>query len=154
MMRVLFTKFCLAALASAGFGVLQRAPRQALPWGALIGGLCFCAFRSLEGLTGHPALGALAVGFLAAFFGELCARRLKMPATVFSTMGIITTLPGFRLYRTMLFLIAGNYQKAASFGADAMLISGAAALSLGCTTLLCRTLLRGQNAARRQRPSP
>ena len=63
--------------------------------------------------------------------------------------GIIATLPGFGLYNTMLLLIQGDYQQAASVGASTMLTFGAIALALGCSTVVFRKLRHFRSASRR-----
>ena len=149
MIGTFFSDLLFSASATAGFGLLFHAPRRSLLPGALIGGLSYSVFHCIELLSGQSAAGALAAGLLAGFLGEYTAEKMKMPSTVFTTMGIIASLPGFVLYNTMLLLIQGDYRQAASVGASTMLTFGAIALALGCSTVVFRKLRHFKSASRR-----
>ncbi len=138
MLERFLTDLLFSGAATAGFGLLFHAPKRTLLPGAAIGGLSSALYHLIDLCTGQPAAGALLAGLVAGLLGEWTAIRMKMPSTVFTTMGIIATLPGFGLYNTMLLLIEGSYREAALVGASTMLVFGAIALSLGFTTVVFR----------------
>lgn len=83
-----------AALSAVGFAVLFNAPRNALSVCALTGGVGYL-LRTLVAESGASLefatlLAGTAIGFLAYYY----ARRMKMPATIFSICGAIPLVPG------------------------------------------------------------
>jgi len=112
--------FLSSTLAGAGFGGLLYAPRKALLWGGLLGGVGFTAYwLAMQAGAGETA--AMFVGALIASMGaQLSARRLKMIATVFVTIAIIPLVPGLGLYRAMRAFAQGQTALGASTLAHAM----------------------------------
>lgn len=93
--------------ATMGFGVLLQAPKKSILWGALIGMLGYALYWCLGQFS---ATGQMAMFFAAAFasiLGQIAARRMRMAATVFSTLSIIPLVPGLALYRGMSYYAAG-----------------------------------------------
>jgi len=91
-----------SAVAALGFALLFNVPRRALP-ACLIAGAAGHATRALLihfGFTIVPATlaGSLVIGFVA----EVCARRLRAPALLFTVSGAIPMVPGAFAYRAML----------------------------------------------------
>ena len=83
--------------------------------------------------------GALAVGLLADWFAVL----QKTPVTCFIVIGTIPLVPGFKVYKTMLFFVTDRLEKGVSEGVQAAFI--AIAISVGLTistpaTRLIRTI--------------
>ncbi|AIN93737.1 threonine/serine exporter family protein [Treponema putidum] len=69
--------------------------------------------------------GALAVGLLADLFAVL----QKTPVTCFIVIGIIPLVPGFKVYKTMLFFVTDRLEQGVSEGVQAAFI--AIAISVG-----------------------
>ena len=103
-------------IAIIGFAVLVETPRkyvlQAGIAGACGGGVYF--FSSQCGLDVVTAsfLSALAISLLAHVF----ARIFKAPVTVFLIAGILPTVPGAGMYRTVYYIIADDRTHAAYRG--------------------------------------
>ncbi len=98
-----------AAVAGLGFAILFNVPRRTLLPIAICAAMGH-ALRTLLINTGSPGVnhivfatlvGATTVGTLAYLF----ARRLKIPAVVFSVAGVIPMFPGTYAYNTMLELL-------------------------------------------------
>jgi uncharacterized membrane protein YjjB (DUF3815 family) len=71
--------------------------------------------------------------------GEIAARLMKMPATTFITTSVIVLVPGFGLYKTMLYLVQGAYSQAGSEGTITILAIGSMALAIALGSLFFRT---------------
>ncbi|UTC81794.1 threonine/serine exporter family protein [Treponema denticola] len=69
--------------------------------------------------------GAIAVGLLADLFAVL----QKTPVTCFIVIGIIPLVPGFKVYKTMLFFVTDRLEQGVSEGVQAAFI--AIAISVG-----------------------
>ncbi|MBP3645748.1 MAG: threonine/serine exporter family protein [Clostridia bacterium] len=127
----LMVMFLSSTLAGAGFGALLYAPRKAILWGGLLGGVGFAAYW-LVMRAGAGETTAMFVGALIASIGaQASARRLKMIATVFVTIAILPLVPGLGLYRAMSAFAQGQTALGASTLAHAMALVVMIALGIG-----------------------
>ncbi len=114
------TIFLSSAIAGAGFGGLLYAPKKAILWAGLLGGLGYTAYWTVM-YGGAAETAAMFVGALVASVGaQLSAKRLKMIATIFVTIAIIPLVPGLGLYRAMSALAQGQMALGASIAAHTM----------------------------------
>lgn len=135
--------FLSSTLAGAGFGGLLFAPRKAIWWGGLLGGLGFAAYwLAMELGLGETA--AMFLGALIASIGaQASARRLKMIATVFVTIAIIPLVPGLGLYRAMRGFAQGQTALGASTLAHTMALVVMIALGIAVGAALRRRDKKG-----------
>lgn len=120
-----------STFAGAGFGALLYAPKKAIFWGGLLGGIGFVAYWLVMRM-GASETAAMFVGALIASIGaQLSARRLKMIATVFVTIAIIPLVPGLGLYRAMSAFAQGQTALGGSTLAHAMALVVMIALGIG-----------------------
>ena len=130
--------FLSSTLAGAGFGGLLYAPRKAILWGGVLGGLGFAAYWLAMEL-GMGETGAMFIGALIASIGaQASARKLKMIATVFVTIAIIPLVPGLGLYRAMRGFAQGQTALGASILAHAMALVVMIALGIAVGAALRR----------------
>lgn len=78
--------------------------------------------------------------FLVGVFGEILAIKLKKPATVFITPGIVSLVPGAGMYYTMLYLVQNDYSQAAIKGTETLFLAAAIAVGIIVSTLLFKSL--------------
>jgi uncharacterized membrane protein YjjB (DUF3815 family) len=95
-----------AGIAALGFAILFNVPKRTLIACAVSGALAYGVRIMLMqfGLMGIEAatfMGAMAVSFLAIWFG----RRWHAPAPVFSVPGVIPLVPGALAFRTMVDIV-------------------------------------------------
>ena len=129
--REMLWMFLSSTLAGSGFGALLYAPRKAIVWGGLLGGIGFTAYWLVMQL-GAGETAAMFVGALIASIGaQMSARKLKMIATVFVTIAIIPLVPGLGLYRAMSGFAQGQTALGASTLAHAMALVVMIALGIG-----------------------
>lgn len=126
-------------LATVAFSVLFCAPRGAVLISAVIGVAAYAVYLGLRTVAGE-SLGYFVAASLIGVAAEACARRLRMPATIFICASVIPLVPGLGLYRTMLSLVEGNLSIAARTGADTFLALGAIALAIAVTSLAARLI--------------
>jgi len=125
--------------ATLGFCILLHVPKKSIVVSSLVGGIAWAIFQLTMGFGSIAAcfLAACAVGILS----EILSRLLKQASTVFSIPGIMPLVPGSGMYYTMLKLINGNLDSAASLGAQTMFLAGAIALGLLVTSSIIRMTL-------------
>ena len=101
----LYVHAVLAFISCLGFGVLFNVQKRTLLLAAVNGAIGWVILLSLDipqvSYIFANLLSALVVGLLA----ELFAVIQKTPATSFIVIGIIPLVPGFRVYRSMLFFV-------------------------------------------------
>lgn len=128
------TDLILAVLGSfiaiIGFAVLVETPRkyvlQAGIAGACGGGVYFFSVqRGLDVVTAS-FLSALVISLLAHIF----ARVFKAPVTVFLIAGILPTVPGAGMYRTVYYIISNDRTHAAYYLVQTLEIAGVIALAI------------------------
>ena len=91
--------------AIAMFSILTETPKRFLPYAAFSGGFAWWAYLVINNLT-HSTLQATFFSILAmAFLSHILARIKKAPVTVFLIAGILPTVPGAGIYRTVYYLI-------------------------------------------------
>lgn len=118
----------LSCAAAAFFcALLLNQPKKTMPLSSLIAGLGYGFFL----LLGQSALGYFFATLFIGIACEVCARLTKKISTLFITSALIPLVPGVGLYRTMRYLVEGEYTMAASCGAETLM--GICAIALGVT---------------------
>jgi len=119
-------------VAAASFSVLLHQPRCTIPVSSLIAIAGYSVFLLLRQTTMAYFLCTLLIGISC----EIAARVMKRAATLFVTGAIIPLIPGVGLYNTMLYVVEGDYAKAASAGAASVLGICAIALAITLSSVL------------------
>ena len=73
--------------------------------------------------------------FASVFMAVLCeieARVMRMPSTIFLLSALVPLVPGYTIYRAMLFLVENNGARAAATALSAL--QGVAAIAVGAVT--------------------
>ena len=104
-------------VAAASFSVLLHQPRNTILVSSLVSVLGYGVFLLLRQTTLAYFLASLLIGLSC----ELSARLMKRVATLFVTGAIIPLVPGVGLYRTMRFIVDGQYSQAVQTGAATLL---------------------------------
>jgi len=134
-----------------GFGLIFNAPKKMLILVSLIGavGMFILFFMTNEyGLISASFFGACAIAILA----EISSRAGKDATTLFIIPGIIPFVPGAPLYRTMSFMLEGNFSQAVEAGTQAFIIAGSIAAALVFIATFARLILAIINRLRRRNP--
>ena len=85
--------------------------------------------------------GAAFIGAVAAsFYGELLARPLHAPATVFTVIAFLPLIPGASLYRAADTLMNGDLVKGTALSIYALLFAASMSAGIVITTLLFRKI--------------
>lgn len=117
-------------IASAGFGVLFNAPRQALVQCGLVGMSGWILYYELvlAGMNVVPA--TIFAAMLVAVLSQICAKLFKKPIIIFNVSGIIPLVPGGIAYDAMRHFVENDYYSAVQLSAKVMLLAGGIAIGL------------------------
>ena len=122
-----------AFFAVASFTRILELPRRFLMWYGTAGALCWLVYLNVRDGAGSKILAAFAAGLAVAVFSHLAARILKAPVTVFLIAGILPTVPGAGIYRTVYYLIQGDQALSTHYLISTLHTAGAIALAIFIT---------------------
>lgn len=141
MMVNLLRTLLMSFLGTLGFALLLHAPRRAWLPSSLMGGISYTLYIALLE-AGCPEAASMFAGALAgSLLAQLCARKMRMIATVFVTLSIVSLVPGLGLYRCMEYLGAGQNALGLQAGVSAMIDIMMIVLGLGVGNLIFRVLV-------------
>lgn len=135
----IYLNFTFAFLATIGFAVYFSAPRVSLIPSGIIGGLGWLLYIFLFKWNDNAVVSTFFAAGFVAFLGEILARRLKNPATVFTIPGILPLAPGVGIYNTMLYMVQKEFELGFSKGIDTFSIAAAIALGILVVTSIVNT---------------
>lgn len=140
-MEILF-QFLLAFFATISFALYFNTPIKAILPSGLIGGVSWSLYFIILNQFSNKILGILLAAFIVGMLGEVLAIKLRKPATIFITTGIISFVPGAGMYYTMSNIVAGDFSKATKFGSETFFIAAAIAVGIITSTVLSRSIKR------------
>ena len=127
MIRELMIQSVGAFLAVFGFSLLVDMPRKYLVYAGITGGAGWLAAAFFSSLA-------------AALLSQVFARVLKAPVTIFLVAGILPTVPGASIYRSVYFLIQGQTKWYNFYLIQTIQIAGAMAVAIFIVDSLFRLL--------------
>ncbi len=138
-----------AGLTTVAFGYLYQLAGVNLWIAGAIGALAWAGASVIGTLTGAGLLsnflGALIVGVLA----EMAAVRKRQPVTLFMVPAIISFVPGYLVYQSMVAFLKGQSADGIRIGFTALFAAGALSLGLALATAVFRPMLRRWLAPRK-----
>ncbi|MHB1151426.1 MAG: threonine/serine exporter family protein [Eubacteriales bacterium] len=133
--------FGLCAAATLCYALLMRIPLRALILSAFLGSAGYIIFI----ISSNYLTSILAAYFIGTLFvsviGEIMARIMKMPSTIFVIPSIIPLVPGYGLYLTMLLLVQNDFNGFIKTGAQTLFIAGIMAAAIALTNFVARRLI-------------
>lgn len=139
-----------AALTTIGFGFLYQV-RTSLLWIAgAISALAWLASLSVDLLPGAGLLGNFIGAFVVGGLAELAAVWKRKPVTIFVVPAIISYVPGYLVYQSMVAFLKNHFNEGVHFGLTAVFSAAALSLGLALATALLRPLLRPRRMANPQ----
>ncbi|MEG0919070.1 MAG: threonine/serine exporter family protein [Anaerovoracaceae bacterium] len=113
-----------------GYCFLVNIPKRCILATTLVGGASWSVYLIFFNDGSGKVFAAFAAAALVGLLSDILSRFLKEAATIFIIPGIIPLVPGAGLYYTMIEIVNGNYEKAASIGGETFFVAGAIALAL------------------------
>ena len=130
----------LSFVSCLGFGILFNVQKRTLLLAAANGAIGWTILLVLDipqvSYIFANLFSAIIVGLLA----ELFAIIQKTPATSFIVIGVIPLVPGFRVYRSMLFFVRGELDKGIAEGVHACFMAVAIAVGIILATSIVRMI--------------
>lgn len=130
----------LSFISCLGFGVLFNVQKRTLLLAAVNGAIGWTILLVLDipqvSYIFANLLSAFVVGLLAEFFAVV----QKTPATSFIVIGIIPLVPGFRVYRSMLFFVRGELDEGLAEGVHSCFMAVAIAVGIILATSIVRMI--------------
>ena len=102
-------KFIISVCAIIGYGIYFNVPKKALLFSALSGSIGWIISEIFKDHILVLNVGIFAGALFVGFSGEVLARIMKLPSTVFIITGIISLVPGAGMYYTMFALVQKRY---------------------------------------------
>lgn len=136
----LIYQIILGFFATVGFSVYFYAPLDAIFATSLAGGLSWALYYIVLYSFENKIIGTFLGAFLVGVLGEFLAIKMKKPATVFITPGIVSLVPGAGMYYTMLYLVQKDYSQAVITGSETFFIAAAIAIGIIVSTIFSRSL--------------
>lgn len=134
-MREIILNLIYCFIATLFFAITMNAPKNTLVPTSIIGSIGYVIFITLSKLL-NVTLGYFVGTTFIAMLGEIFARKLKMPATIFIFPAVIAMVPGFGLYQTMLALVQNNISQALETGAKTILNIAAMAVAMALISVI------------------
>jgi len=141
MILELIRTYASSFLGTLGFALLLHAPKKAWLPASIIGGVSYTLYIALLELGSPPAAAMFAGALAGSLLAQFCARQMRMIATIFITLSIVSLVPGLGLYRCMEHLGAGRNALGLQAGVTAMIDIMMIALGIGVGSLVFRTVV-------------
>lgn len=123
-----------------GFALLLHAPKKAWLPASAIGGVSFALYWFLLRIGWGEAAAIFTAALGGSLWAQWCARRMRMIATIFITLSIVSLVPGLGLYHCMEYLGAGRSAAGLQAGVNAMIDVLMIALGVGVGSSVLRML--------------
>lgn len=132
-----------AFIAIYSFAVYIEVPKKYLLRAGLVGGIGgFVYLLSLEFGAGDVSASFLSA-LIAANVAHIFARLFKTPVTLYLIPGILPTVPGAGMYRTVYYLITGNQTLSGYYLIQTIEIAGGISLAIFVVDSMFRALQKG-----------
>jgi uncharacterized membrane protein YjjB (DUF3815 family) len=131
----LILKMIYCFVASLFFALVMNSPKKTLLYSSIIASVGYLIYLIFVKFN-SPKSGFFFGTLIIAFLGEMCARLLKMPATIFIFPAIVPIVPGLGLYQTILALVQNDIPSALEIGVTTFLNIGSMAISMAIVSLI------------------
>lgn len=132
------TNYIYAFITSVAIAVSFRGPLRAVTASGLAGLLGYLSYDLILRFQGSMMLGAFVGALLVGAAGEVMARRLKQPTTLFVVPGLFPLVPGLMAYNGMLLLAQENWSAAAQMLSRTAFYAGCLAAGLALPPAIMR----------------
>ncbi len=140
----MFLEIIYCFTATFFFAQIMNAPKKTLIYSSFTASLGYTVYKFCI-VFGYSLFGFFLGTCLVATFGEILARKLKMPATIFIFPGVIPIVPGLGLYKTILAFVQDDINLALETGANTILNIGCMAIAMALVSLIALKI-RSKNA--------
>lgn len=115
-MNTVIIQLITALLGSLGFALIFNIPKKYMVVASLGGLICWSMYLLTDLFTEGVFIPSLVASASAAFYAEVIARLLKVPATVIFVSSIIPLIPGSSLFYTMSHAVSSDWALFSEYG--------------------------------------
>lgn len=126
----LIIQFIFAFFGTLGFTLIFNVPLRHIPTASAVGGFGWVAYQIAMATGASIPIACFWGACIVGLTSDISARLFKEAATIFVIPGVLPLVPGAGTYNTMLAVVQGDLQKAASTGVQTLAMAGAIALGL------------------------
>lgn len=126
----IFLRSAGAFFAIISFGTIVEMPKKYLLRAGAVGGFGWLTYLLVEQWTMSAPMAAFLSSLVVAGTSHIFARRLKAPVTVFLVAGILPSVPGASIYRSVYFMMQGSRAMSTYYLVQTLQISGAIAMAV------------------------
>lgn len=137
-----FFKFIISVCAIIGYGIYFNVPKKALLFSALSGSIGWIISEIFKDHILVFNVGIFAGALFVGLSGEVLARIMKLPSTVFIITGIISLVPGAGMYYTMFTLVQKRYLEALKIGLETSFSAVAIAFGIILSSVFAKILYK------------
>jgi len=112
----IFIQLITALLGSLGFAMIFNIPKKYMLVASVGGLVCWAMYLVTEVFSAGVFIPSLVASACAAFYAEVTARVVKVPATVIFVSAIIPLIPGSSLFYTMSHAVSGEWDLFSQYG--------------------------------------
>ena len=122
------------------FTMLLEIPKRYAVLASIGGGVNWWVYLIALDATGSSMMAAFFSSLAVAAFSQIFARIQKTPVTVFLVSGILPTVPGAAIYRSVYYFIRNNSNQCTYYLLQTLQIAGAIAMAIFITDSVFRML--------------
>ena len=137
-------RVCGAFLAIFFFGIQNEIPRRYLFQAGLVGAAGGLGYLLAILGGADEVMASFVSALVAAFTSHIFARIYKTPVTLFLVAGILPTVPGAGMYRTVHYILEENEAMAAQYLMQTLEIAGMIALAIFVVDTVFRAAQKGE----------
>ncbi|MDR0923645.1 MAG: threonine/serine exporter family protein [Hungatella sp.] len=119
-----------AFLAVISFSLILELPKKHVVLAGGIGAASWLVYLLVHAAAGSVIAAAFLSSLLVALSSHIFARIFKAPVTVFLVAGILPSVPGASIYRSVSYVIANNPELSSHYLVETLQISGAIAMAI------------------------
>lgn len=119
-----------AFLAVVSFSLILELPKKHVVLAGGIGAAGWLVYLLVQAAADSVITAAFLSSLLVALSSHIGARAFKAPVTVFLVAGILPSVPGASIYRSVSYVISSNPQLSSHYLVETLQISGAIAMAI------------------------
>lgn len=135
----------LAFMGSFFPAVVFNIDRKNLLWASFSGVIGWEIFLIVNNITDSVIFSIFIGAFMVGIYGEIMARILKYPASIFTIPGIFPLVPGIAAYNTVLAIVENRISEAFNKGVETMASAGAIAFGIMLASALFKFIREDKN---------
>lgn len=119
-----------AFLAVISFSLILELPKKHVILAGGIGAASWLVYLLVHASSGSVIAAAFLSSLLVALSSHIFAQIFKAPVTVFLVAGILPSVPGTSIYRSVSYVIANNPDLSSHYLVETLQVSGAIAMAI------------------------